>query len=405
MAPIRFIHTADLHLGSPFTGITGLAPEQRKKLADTVYQAFDRLIDYAVSELPDFVLIAGDIYDGEDRALRAQYRFQQGMGRLAQAGIPVLISHGNHDHLGGVWSRFELPENVHVFGDSVTSRNFSVSGNSVTVTGFSYGERHVKEAKITDFPIADDSADYHIGMLHGSMDGDSSHAVYAPFRKEQLLSRNYHYWALGHIHLRQILNRDPAIVYPGNIQGRHRNEAGAKGFYDVRLDGSETELEFIRTSEVNFDSLSVSCEGILHMNELVDACTAAAGQYTAEGSAVIGVLHLTDLDADSSELLDGVPESALMETIQEALDSSSIEAWISNIVIEDNISQTGISAIGRKISSTLADWQPADWKRNLKDLYQHPKASRYLAPLTEEVMEEIKSEAIPKIHKAMRTEE
>ncbi|WP_033542917.1 metallophosphoesterase family protein [Planococcus sp. CAU13] len=403
MAPIRFIHTADLHLGSPFTGITGIAPAQRKKLSDTVYQAFDRLIDYAVREHPDFVLIAGDIYDGEDRALRAQFKFQQGMERLSDAGVPVLISHGNHDHLGGVWSRFELPENVHVFGGKVTSRHFTAAGNSVTVTGFSYGERHVKEGKITDFPQADENADYHIGMLHGSMDGDSSHAVYAPFRKEQLLSRNYHYWALGHIHLRQILNRHPFIVYPGNIQGRHRNEAGAKGFYDVRLDGAETELEFIPTSAVNFDSLSVSCTGILHMNELIDACTAAAGQYTAEGSAVIGVLHLTDLDADSSELLDGVPESALLETVQEALDASSIRAWITNIVIEDTFSETSVSAIGEKISSTLARWQPADWKRNLKDLYQHPKASRYLAPLTEELMQEIKSEAIPKIHRAMRT--
>ena len=402
MAPIRFIHAADLHLGSPFTGITGLAPSQRKKLADTVYQAFDRLIAYAVKENPDFVLIAGDIYDGEDRTLRAQYKFQQGMERLEQANIPVFISHGNHDHLGGAWSRFELPKNVHVFDAEVSSSSFKAAGNIVTVTGFSYGERHVKEAKINEFPEADGSATDHIGMLHGSMDGDSSHAVYAPFRKEQLLSKNYDYWALGHIHLRQILNRSPFIVYPGNIQGRHRNEAGAKGCYDVRLDASETELEFIRTSEVNFDSLSVSCEGILHMNELIDACTAAARQYTAEGSAVIGVLHLTELDSDSSELLDGIPESALLETIQEALDSSSIEAWISNIVIEDKLSETGISAIGEKISSTLADWQPAQWKKNLKDLYQHPKASRYLAPLTEELMEEIKSEAVPKIHKAMR---
>src|SRR5690606_20294190 len=99
------------------------------------------------------------------------------------------------------------------------------------------------------------------------------------------------------------LHRNPHIVYPGNIQGRHRNEAGAKGFYDVRLDGAETELKFIRTSAVNFDSMNVSCNGILHMNELIDACTAAAGQYTAEGGAVIGVLRLTDLDADAAELL------------------------------------------------------------------------------------------------------
>ena len=183
MAQVRFIHTADLHLGSPFTGVSGLASAQRKRLADSVYVAFDTLIDYTLKEKPDFMLIAGDIYDGEDRTLRAQYKFQKGMERLNEAGIPVVISHGNHDHLGGGWKRFDLPANVHVFNDEVSSHSLTISGNKVTVTGFSYGERHVKEARILEFPQADETSAYHIGMLHGSMDGDSSHAVYAPFRK------------------------------------------------------------------------------------------------------------------------------------------------------------------------------------------------------------------------------
>ncbi|WP_422122712.1 exonuclease SbcCD subunit D [Planococcus sp. X10-3] len=402
MAPIRFIHTADLHLGSPFTGISGLASAQRKGFADTVYQAFDTLIDYAVREAPDFMLIAGDIYDGEDRTLRAQYKFQQGMERLHLAGIPVIISHGNHDHLGGSWSRFDLPDNVHVFDDKVTSHSFIVSGKTVTVTGFSYGERHVKEARINEFPTTQDASAYHIGMLHGSMDGDSSHAVYAPFKKEQLLSKNYHYWALGHIHLRQILHNDPYIVYPGNIQGRHRKETGPKGFYDVRLEGAETHMEFIRSSAVCFDVLDVSCKGIMHMNELIDACVEAVAQYTAENDAVMAVLHLMDLDEQSSELLADVPEDALLEAIQEAVESSSAEAWISGIVQEDVYSETRVSAIGEKISSQMTEWHQTDWKTVLKDLYQHPKASRYLDPLTDDTIAEIAAEAIPKIHKAMR---
>ncbi|TAA70567.1 DNA repair exonuclease [Planococcus salinarum] len=402
MAPIRFIHTADLHLGSPFTGISGLASAQRKKLADTVYQAFDTLIDYSVREEPDFLLIAGDIYDGEDRTLRAQYRFQKGMERLKEAGIPVIICHGNHDHLDGGWTRFELPGNVHVFDGGVTSHSFTVSGNKVTVTGFSYDKRHVKEAKIHEFPQADESSAYHIGMLHGSMDGDSSHAVYAPFKKEQLLSKNYQYWALGHIHLRQILHTDPYIVYPGNIQGRHRKETGPKGFYDVRLENAETSMEFIRTSAVCFDSLEVSCKGIIHMNELIDACTEAVEKYTAENDAVMAVLHLKDVDEHSAELLEGVPAEALLEAIQEAIESSAAEAWITSIIMEDAYSETRVSAIGEKISATMAEWDQTDWKRVLKDLYQHPKASRYLDSLTEEFIEELAAEAVPKIHKAMR---
>ena len=405
MAPIRFIHTADLHLGSPFTGVAGQAAVGRKKIADTIYEAFDRLIEYAVREKPDFILIAGDIYDGEDRALRAQYKFQQGMERLKGAGIPVIISHGNHDHLGGGWTRFELPENVHVFDDKVTSHSFTVSGNKVTVTGFSYGARHINEAKILEYPQADESSACHIGMLHGSMDGDSSHAVYAPFKKEQLLSKNYQYWALGHIHLRQILHCDPHIVYPGNIQGRHRKEAGPKGFYEVKLDNGETEMEFIRTSSVSFDSINVSCEGIMHMNELIDACLEAVRKYTAENDAVLAILHLSGQDEYSSELLEGVSEAALLEAVQEALQTSTSEAWISGIVFEDDYNGDGVSAIGEKISSTMEKWDKTAWKAVLKDLYQHPKASKYLEPLTEEAIEEISEEAIPKIHKALRTGE
>lgn len=402
MAAIRFIHTADLHLGSPFTGVSGLASGQRKKFADTVYEAFDAMIDYAVKEVPDFMLIAGDIYDGEDRTLRAQYKFQQGMERLHAARIPVLISHGNHDHLGGNWTRFELPENVHVFDGDVSSHTFNVSGKTVAVTGFSYGEQHVKEARINEFPEADGNSDFHIGMLHGSMDGDASHAVYAPFKKEQLLSKNYHYWALGHIHLRQILHQDPFIVYPGNIQGRHRKEAGPKGFYDVRLGGTETGLEFIRSSAVNFEALNVSCKGIMHMNELIDACVESVTGYTAGHGAVMAVLHLIDLDEESSELLADVAESVLLEAIQEAVEASSEEAWISRIVVADAFSETRVSAIGEKISSRMAEWEPNDWKVVLKDLYQHPKASRFLNPLSNDAIKEIAAEAMPKIHKAMK---
>src|SRR5690606_39288650 len=125
MGNIRFIHTADLHLGSPFSGMKGLKKDQWQWVKDSTYAAFDRLIDYAIKEMPDFVLIAGDIYDGEDRSIRAQHRFQQGMERLADAGVPVVLGYGNHDHLSGQWVRFELPGNVHVFGPEVSQKRLA----------------------------------------------------------------------------------------------------------------------------------------------------------------------------------------------------------------------------------------------------------------------------------------
>ena len=88
---------------------------------------------------------------------------------------------------------------------------------------------------MTIIHVAEDQDAFHIGMLHGSLAGDETHAVYAPFTKSELLAKQYDYWALGHIHLRQQLHEEPPIVYPGNIQGRHRNERGEKGFYEVSL--------------------------------------------------------------------------------------------------------------------------------------------------------------------------
>lgn len=141
------------------------------------------------------------------------------------------------------------------------------------------------------------------------------------------------------------------------------------------------------------------------MNELIDACTAVAERYINENNAVMAVLHLKDVDEYAGELLEGIPEEALLEAIQESLESSTAHAWITGIVVDEDWGETRVSAIGEKISTTMSEWQQSDWKWVLKDLYQHPKASRYLDPLTDELIKEIANEAIPKIHKAMRAGE
>ena len=405
MGNIRFIHTADLHLGSPFSGMKGLKKDQWQWVKDSTYAAFDRLIDYAIKEMPDFVLIAGDIYDGEDRSIRAQHRFQQGMERLADAGVPVVLGYGNHDHLSGQWVRFELPGNVHVFGPEVSQKRLATPNGEVIISGFSYGERHVKRAMIHDFPPAEESGAFHIGMLHGSMDGETAHAVYAPFTKQQLLEKNYDYWALGHIHMREELNQNPSIVYPGNIQGRHKNEAGAKGFYDVSLSKSGTSLQFVPVSAVQFDRLSIGCEGIMHMNELIDACRNGVEHQLMEYGPSILQLHLTHLDAGAKELFEEVTEKELMETLQEALEELEAFVWISSIETELGADAFEISPLAEKIIGVMDSWQLADWKNVLKDLYRHPKGSRFLDSLNDHETVAIQAAAIHKIRRNVRMEE
>src|SRR5690606_34716834 len=149
------------------------------------FHAFENMIQYAVAAKPDFVLIAGDIYDGENRSLRAQHLFQRGMEALQEVGVPVFICHGNHDHLSGSWVRFQLPENVQVFGQDVDTKTITVQETTVHITGFSYKERHIRDAMHSYYPNAS-GLGFHIGMLHGSLEGDKEHDVYAPFRQSDL---------------------------------------------------------------------------------------------------------------------------------------------------------------------------------------------------------------------------
>ncbi|MBO1912054.1 DNA repair exonuclease, partial [Microvirga sp. 3-52] len=155
MSTIRFLHAADLHLDSPFKGMTGMQVDQLVSLRNSTFAAFERLISHAIHTKPDFVLIVGDIYDGEDRSLRAQLKFQEGMKKLSDAHIPVVISYGNHDHLSGRWTRFELPSNVYVFKEKVEQVTLNIRGDQVNIYGFSYKDRHIRESMITNYPIAD----------------------------------------------------------------------------------------------------------------------------------------------------------------------------------------------------------------------------------------------------------
>ncbi|MDE4084124.1 DNA repair exonuclease [Planococcus maritimus] len=398
MASIRFIHSADLHLGSPFSGMRGLGTEQWKILQNSTVAAFERLISYTLETRPDFLLIVGDVYDGEDRNLRAQHRFQQGMEQLEEAGIPVFLSHGNHDHLSGGAASFELPSNVHVFQDSVENIALEVSGTTVKIAGFSYGRRHVTESMIEHYP-SKESGVIQIGMLHGSEESDTEHAVYAPFRKEQLLAKNYDYWALGHIHKRQQLSMDPPIVYPGNLQGRNRKESGPKGFYDVVLTDGHPELEFIAAEAVRFDRISVDCSSVQHMNELFNIANEQLQAHDAE--ALVAELELQNLDEATIHMLEEIPPAELMYAFREALSEGERFVHVSKIQLDRNVLSEELSPFGKQLASRLENWGADVWKQALKELYNHPKSGRFLPQLDDALQEELRAEAQAKVRKMM----
>ncbi|PIC63113.1 DNA repair exonuclease [Sporosarcina sp. P13] len=391
METIRFLHTADLHLDSPFKGMAAAGPDELARLQQSTFAAFDRFIAYAVEQRPDFIVIVGDIYDGEDRSLRAQIRFQQAMQRLENAQIPVFLSYGNHDHLAGNWTRVSLPENVHVFGDEVEQKQWTIRGETITIYGFSYPQRHVKEPMIEDYATAGPDGLY-IGLLHGSVAGDSAHAVYAPFTVSELQQKNYHYWALGHIHKRQLLAQEPPIVYPGNIQGRHRNEQGVKGFYDVSLSREQANTTFIPTSAIVFTALTVSCRGIEYADDWVAACQEAIDGVVAELGSIIIELVMTDTEELADNLQRSASESEWLDILREQYVLNEPFVWIATIDWPSSSTSEFSNTLLEPVVDTLTSWKLEDWDELMSELYGH-RAGRYIERLTLSDREQLEQQA------------
>lgn len=394
MSDIRFLHAADLHLDTPFKGVTHLPKNHFAALRDSTFQAFSNFIQYALETKPDFIVIVGDIYDGAHRSLRAQLKFQEGMQALADVQIPVFLSYGNHDHLQGTWTRFDLPENVHVFTKEVEQKTVTIRGENVHIYGFSYPARHVSVPMIDKYPVAETDG-VHIGLLHGSIEGDDSHAVYAPFTKDALLAKRYQYWALGHIHKRQSLHENPPIVYSGNLQGRHRNEQGMKGFYEVLLANGQATRHFIGTSTIIFEQVQVSCVGIYHAGDWLAVCEEALNHFQESYPiAAIVELKMVDIDEKTAELFRQSTQEEWLEVLREVMQKSTPFIWVNHIYYDDSLDKSDrLQLVMDPIIKTMEQWTTERWEDVLQDLYQHTRSIQYLDRLTPDDFKEIQAAA------------
>lgn len=393
MTAIRFFHMADLHLDSPFKGLFGLSEHILKNIRSSTFDAFDKIIQKAIQEKPDFLLIVGDIYDGENRSLQAQRRFQDAMEKLFQHNIPVIVSYGNHDHLNGTWTRFSLPSNVYELPAETSVVQLKIRDQQVNIYGFSYHERHLRESVIESYPIAQNQQTIHIGMLHGSEASNSTHDVYAPFTKQQLLEKNYHYWALGHIHKRQLLHQNPPIVYPGNIQSRHRKEQGLKGYYDVTLSRTSAELDFIPTSTVVYSTVEVDCKNVIHANELLKRCAEAITVNRTKYGASVIELHLQNIDEQTEALFEHATVDAWLETVREAEEGIEPMCWVQKLVLQKTRKFYEHTATTQSVVSLMEQWDSNEWKDILKDLYQYAGGARLIEPLTDKDIENLTNSA------------
>ncbi len=404
---IRFIHTADLHLDSPFLGLSHLPEKIFSHIQESTFTAFQKVVDAALESDVDFIVIVGDLFDGEDRSIKAQARLRRQLERLKEAEIDAFISYGNHDHLAGNWLTLEMPTNVHLFNNQVEAVSFTAkNGLNVHLYGFSYPERHVFERKVQKYQKLP-GADLHIGLLHGQWEeSNASHQPYAPFSKKELLEKDFDYWALGHIHQRQILHSDPYIVYPGNIQGRHRKEEGKKGCYEVKisLDGT-THLRFIETSELRWKTESIILEKNTTLTELYSICDKMMESMLVGSSQSI-LLQLTIENPTylSQSVKQKVENREFLEMLQDEVNTAKMFIWPYDIKVEQDT--TGLPLYSDSFLNMLNETSESmlgteEFEESLSSLFSHVYASRYLYEMEEsekgELMEAAKKIVMEKL--------
>jgi DNA repair exonuclease SbcCD nuclease subunit len=271
-----FIHAADLHLGSRLKHLSDTDPELRTRIYESIFESFSRIVDAGIRQ-SDFMVISGDLYDEAFMTPRTKHRFCLEAERY---GKPVFIVRGNHD-FGDSWEdTIPYPKNVILLPAEPRTMRMSIRGRNVDVTGASYTEWHTTEnlaKKLRGSPDA-----YTVAVLHCSLKEIADSGDYAPCSVNDLMGRNIDYWALGHIHKRTVVREQkPAVVYPGNIQGRHTGESGEKGCYLVSVTGDSTELTFIPTQGVVFDGITADITGKTSVQELISPVDAAPGSVVS----------------------------------------------------------------------------------------------------------------------------
>lgn len=357
---IRFIHTADLHLDTPFKGLRHLPEKVFEHMKNSTFVSFERIVTEAIHHEVDLVLISGDLYDGANRSLKAQLFLRKQFERLEEASIEVFAIHGNHDHLEGKFMDLSWPDNVHFFGSSEPEMIPFYKDNVLLahIYGYSYPRRAVTENIAEKYEVVD-GAPYHVALLHGTIGGNTDHDPYAPFSLQELVNKPFDYWALGHIHKRSELHAEPPVVYSGNIQGLNRKEEGARGCYLVELSEGSPKLRFIETSPIQWTMEKVATEEMHHINDLLSTLQLLKENLRAKNVHTVLTVSITVDDSFGANLQDQTTVDDLLEHLQEGEEDETTFVWINRISIE------------RKREDLLNDLGDSHFVTEMLDVFKH----------------------------------
>ncbi|MFW5875239.1 MAG: metallophosphoesterase family protein [Myxococcota bacterium] len=279
---MKFVHAADLHLDSPLRGLERYEGAPVERIRGATRRAMENLVELCIDEDVAFLLLAGDVYDGDWKDYSTGLFFSTQMSRLREAGVRVFLIRGNHDAQSQIAKHLHLPDNV-IELSTREPQTKRIESLGVAVHGQGFKRREVTEDLAAQYPAAEPDA-FNVGLLHTALGGRVGHEPYAPCTVETLRSRGYDYWALGHVHAREVVCDDPWIVFPGNLQGRHARETGPKGASLVEVrSGRVAAVEHRALDVVRWERLAVDASGAATADDVVDLVRAAL-QDAVEGA-------------------------------------------------------------------------------------------------------------------------
>lgn len=411
---MKFLHAADIHLDSALSGLRRAGAVPAHVTQHCTRRALANLIDLAIQSEVAFLIVAGDLYDADWKDFSTGLFFAGEMRRLS---VPCFVVRGNHDAASVITRNLQPPPNVQVFSER-KSETFTLPELGVALHGRSFPNRAVPEDLSDSYP-APRPGMLNIGVLHTSAEDPGEHETYAPCSLAALVAKGYDYWALGHIHQRRVLHERPFVVFPGNIQGRHPNETGAKGATLVEVrDGRVVGLEHRATDVLRWAQVTMDAEGAGSMAELAARARAAlaAAQDGAEGRPLIVRVALSGA-TDCHPALLADPE-AMDAEMRAAAAAVSGEMYVERVRLDTRLPAGRAAADlaaaaqlqaaflaglddARTVEALLADFRalagqmPRQPGRPPPDLPQSLDALRALAPEAWQMVAQALGEATP----------
>ena len=321
---IKILHGADFHLDSPFESL----PEEKAAARRAEQrQLLERVVQIAVDEKVDAVLLSGDLLDSGHCYYETSEALQRAFENIP---APVIIAPGNHDYYSpkSPWAILKFPENVHIFTSSVPER-IVLEGKQCSIWGAAFTD-NASEQILKAMPKLNDDT-INIMALHGSMlsPGDK----YNPISEEDVLRAGLDYLALGHVHTYSGMNKlgNTYWAYPGTPEGRGFDETGEKGIIIAEVSKSGVSHKFVPTSKRKYEILKVNLTGV---NDAENAVIAALPGGTRDDIYRIILTGEYEGDMDLGKLEEAISDNFYHITVR---DNTTLKKNIWSQAEEDSL--------------------------------------------------------------------